>query len=64
VAERAIGAKTLDELIEFLEDIRDEYPEFADQVVLVSNEEGTVDGFVTSVDLSDGVWVLYEEVEG
>jgi hypothetical protein len=64
VAERAIGAKTLDELIEFLEDIRDEYPEFADQVVLVTNEEGTVDGFVTSVDLSDGVWVLYEEVEG
>lgn len=64
MAERVVGAKTLDELIEFLEDIRDEYPEFADQVVLVSNEEGTVDGFVTSVDLSDGVWVLYEEVEG
>lgn len=59
-----IGAKTLDDLISLLEDMRDEY-DMGDQLVLVANEEGTVEGFATGVDGSeDGAWILFEEVEG
>lgn len=60
---QTIGAKTLHDLISLLEDMRDEY-DMGDQLVLIANEQGTVDGFVTGVDGSDdGAWILFEEVE-
>lgn len=55
---RSTGIETLRDLIEALQDFADEYPDHADDPLVVRTDDGDMEGHVGDVDYIDGAWVV------